>query len=61
MPRAEASRDEVQLVVRFYNDPSEARFLGGFVVHMPLAWLYVLHAELSWTRSIFGTGAATIS
>jgi hypothetical protein len=47
MQMVEAFPDEVQFVVRFYNDLSEARSLGGFVVHMHLAWLYVLHAELT--------------
>ncbi|WP_284740527.1 DUF3644 domain-containing protein [Amycolatopsis sp. RTGN1] len=42
-----ASRDEAQLAVRLYNDPSEIRSFEGFVVHMHLAWLYLLHAELT--------------
>lgn len=42
----DASRDEVQLGVRLYNDPLEPRSFEGFVVHMHLAWLYLLHAEL---------------
>lgn len=43
----DASRDEAQLAVRLYNDPGEVRSFEGFVVHMHLAWLYLLHAELS--------------
>ncbi|MGK3206803.1 DUF3644 domain-containing protein [Amycolatopsis sp. MEPSY49] len=43
----DASRDEAQLAVRLYNDPSEIRSFEGFVVHMHLAWLYLLHAELT--------------
>ena len=39
----DASRDEAQLAVRLYNDPSEIRSFEGFVVHMHLAWLYLLH------------------
>jgi hypothetical protein len=38
---------EAQLAVRLYSDPSEARSFEGFVVHMYLAWLYLLHAELT--------------
>lgn len=45
MQMVEASRDEASLAVRLYNDPSEARSFEGFVVHMHLAWLYLLHAE----------------
>ncbi|MFC5933506.1 MULTISPECIES: DUF3644 domain-containing protein [Mycobacterium avium complex (MAC)] len=37
---------EACLAVRLYNDPSEPRSFEGFVVHMHLAWLYLLHAEL---------------
>jgi hypothetical protein len=33
------------LAVRLYNDPSESRSFEGFIVHMHLAWLYLLHAE----------------
>ncbi|WP_370940466.1 DUF3644 domain-containing protein [Amycolatopsis sp. cg13] len=43
----DASRDEAQLAVRLYNDSSEVRSFEGFVVHMHLAWLYLLHAELT--------------
>ncbi|WP_242547901.1 DUF3644 domain-containing protein [Amycolatopsis sp. MtRt-6] len=43
----DASRDEAQLAVRLYNDPSEIRSFESFVVHMHLAWLYLLHAELT--------------
>ena len=28
-----------------YNDPTEHRSFEGFVVHMHLAWVYLLHAE----------------
>jgi hypothetical protein len=47
MQMVDASRDEAQLAVRLYNDPAEARSFEGFVVHMHLAWLYLLHAELT--------------
>lgn len=43
----EASRDEASLAVRLYNDPAEVRSFEGFVVHMHLAWLYLLHAEFT--------------
>ena len=43
----EASRDEASLAVRLYNDPAEARSFEGFVVHMHLAWLYLLHAQFT--------------
>lgn len=46
-PMVETSRDEALLAVRLYNDPAEARSFEGFVVHMHLAWLYLLHAELT--------------
>ncbi|CAG7572151.1 uncharacterized protein DUF3644 [Barrientosiimonas humi] len=41
----DASIEEACLAVRLYNDPAEARAFEGFVVHMHLAWLYLLHAE----------------
>lgn len=40
-----ASRQEAALAVRLYNDPAERRFIQAFVVHMHLAWLYLLHAQ----------------
>lgn len=36
--------DEVCLAVRLYNDPAESRAFEGFIVHMHLGWLYLLHA-----------------
>lgn len=41
----DAACAEACLAVRLYNDPSEPRSFEGFVVHMHLAWLYLLHAE----------------
>jgi len=38
--------DEACLAARLYNDPSEPRSFESFVVHMHLAWLYLLHAIL---------------
>src|SRR4051812_24964420 len=43
----DASKDEAALAVRLYNDPAEPRSFEGFVVDMHLAWLYLLHAELT--------------
>jgi hypothetical protein len=47
MQMVDVSREEAQLAVRLYNDPAEARSFEAFVVHMHLAWLYLLHAELT--------------
>lgn len=47
MQMVDASKDEASLAVRLYNDPAEARSFESFVVHMHLAWLYLLHAELT--------------
>lgn len=48
-PRWQATLDagveEICLAVRLYNDPAERRSFEGFVVHMHLGWLYLLHAE----------------
>lgn len=41
----DAACAEACLAVRLYNDPSEDRSFEGFIVHMHLAWLYLLHAE----------------
>jgi hypothetical protein len=41
----DAACAEACLAVRLYNDPSEPRSFEGFIVHMHLAWLYLLHAE----------------
>lgn len=41
----DAACAEACLAVRLYNDPSEERSFEGFIVHMHLAWLYLLHAE----------------
>lgn len=37
--------EEACLAVRLYNDSAETCALEGFVIHMHLAWLYLLHAE----------------
>jgi Protein of unknown function (DUF3644) len=42
----QAARAEALLAVEFYNTAGERRSLEAFVVHMHLAWLYLLHAEL---------------
>lgn len=41
----DASIEEVCLAVRLYNDAAENRSFAGFIIHMHLAWLYLLHAE----------------
>lgn len=41
----DASIEEACLAVRMYNDPAERRSFEAFVIHMHLAWLYLLHAE----------------
>jgi hypothetical protein len=41
----DASVEEACLAVRIYNDPAETRSFEAFVVHMHLAWLYLLHAD----------------
>lgn len=41
------SIDEATLAVRLYNDSGQARAFEGFVVHMHLAWLYLLHARFA--------------
>jgi hypothetical protein len=41
----QASKAEALLSVQFYNTTGERRSLEAFVVHMHLAWLYLLHAE----------------
>ena len=46
-PMVQASRDEATLAVKLYNDPTEVRAFEGFVVHMHVAWLYLLHAEFT--------------
>lgn len=47
MKMVEAARDEAALAVRLYNDAVEVRSFEGFVVHMHLSWLYLLHAEFT--------------
>lgn len=41
----DASVEEACLAVRLYNDSAETRAFEGFVIHMHLAWLYLLHAQ----------------
>ena len=53
MQMVEASRDEATLAARLYNDPAEGRSFEGFVVHMHLAWLYLLHAEFDRSGTDF--------
>lgn len=39
------ARDEAVLAVRLYNDPGQPRAFEGFVVHMHMAWLFLLQAR----------------
>lgn len=41
----DASVQEACLAVRLYNDPAESRSFEGYVIHMHLAWLYLIHAQ----------------
>jgi hypothetical protein len=41
----EGAIDEALLAVDLYNQPRQPRRLEGFLVHMHIAWLYLLHAE----------------
>lgn len=42
----EGAREEALLAVDLYNQPRQPRRLETFLVHMHLAWLYLLHASL---------------
>ncbi len=42
----EGAIDEALLAVDLYNQPKQPRRLEGFLVHMHIAWLYLLHAQL---------------
>ncbi len=48
-----AARQEAALAARLYNDPSGSRSLEAFIVHMNLAWLYLLQAEFTRDRIDF--------
>ena len=41
------SADEACLAVRLYNDAAQPRSFEAFIVHMHLAWLYLLQAEMT--------------
>jgi hypothetical protein len=41
----QASKNEACLAVDLYNRSSRERSLEGFILHMHLAWLYLLHAR----------------
>ncbi|WP_242640411.1 DUF3644 domain-containing protein [Rhodococcoides fascians] len=41
------ARQEAVLAMRLYNDSNQPRSFEGFVVHMHLAWLYLLHAQFT--------------
>ncbi len=42
----EEARDEALLAVDLYNQPRQPRRLEVFLVHMHIAWLYLIHASL---------------
>lgn len=44
-----ASKQEALLAVDLYNRPGEDRRLEAFIVHMHLAWLYLIHAHFEKT------------
>jgi hypothetical protein len=46
----DASAAEACLAVKLYNDPAQARSFEAFIVHMHLAWLYLLQAEMTRDR-----------
>jgi hypothetical protein len=41
----DGANDEALLAVDLYNQPERSRRLEGFLIHMHIAWLYLLHAE----------------
>lgn len=43
----QASKREATLAVDLYNGSYERRSLEAFIVHMNIAWLYLLHAEFT--------------
>jgi hypothetical protein len=47
MTMLRASRGEAMLAANMYNDSSQPRSFEGFVVHMHLAWLYLLQARFT--------------
>jgi len=47
MAMLQASREEAMLAVNMYNDSTQPRAFEGFVVHMHLAWLYLLQAKFT--------------
>lgn len=47
--KVDAARDEALIAVAFYNRPGSGRRLETFLVHMHMAWLYLLQAEFDRT------------
>jgi hypothetical protein len=47
----QGSKKEVLLAVDLYNRPSDDRRLEAFVVHMQIAWTYLLHAKFERDKS----------
>jgi Domain of unknown function (DUF3644) len=40
----QSAKEEALLAIDLYNRPITPRYFEGFVVHMHIAWLYLLHA-----------------
>src|SRR6266496_5128989 len=55
----QGSKKEALLAVDLYNRPGDDRRLEAFVVHMQIAWTYLLHAKFErdktdyWYRHVF--------
>ena len=47
------AQQEAMLAVSLYNDPNLPRSFEGFVIHMHLAWLYLLQAEFKKSKTDF--------
>lgn len=43
----QASKNEARLAVDLYNRSTSERSLEGFIIHMHMAWLYLLHARFA--------------
>jgi hypothetical protein len=48
-----ASRAEALTAVEIHNSPLSLRPLEGFLVHMHIAWLYLLHGEFEMAGTPF--------
>jgi Protein of unknown function (DUF3644) len=55
----ESARDECLNAVEFYNRPGSRRPLEAFLVHMHIAWLYLLQAEFEQSGTNYAYLAST--